>query len=170
MIPFPKKLQGGLTWAFAVKLVLVVVMVVSGASIGITQTKYQSETGGTLNVANQVNLIDKGFTSATVPSSATGTCPSANVTFGPIAGMAINKTISINDYVYDAQVATTGSTPALTCFTVSLTLTPNGGPQATYTLKIASGATITPGQTIDCKFDIGTSLPIPPYTFLAKVQ
>jgi len=169
MVSFPKKLQRGLTWAFAVKLVLVMVMVVSGASIGISQTNYQSETGGTLTVANQVNLVDKGFASATLPSTATGNCPSANVTFGVTPGTA-NNAITMNDYVYDAQVATTASTPALTCFTVSLTLTPNGGPQTTYTLKIASGATIIAGQTIDCKFDIGTNLPTPPYTFLAKVQ
>lgn len=169
MVPFLEKMQRGLTWTVAIKMLLLMIMVVSGASIGITQTKYQSEMGGTLNVANQVNLIDKGFATAAIPSGATGNCPSANVTFGITPGTA-NNAITTNDYVYDAQVATTASTPALTCFTVTLILTPNGGPQTTYTLKVASGATITAGQTIDCKFDIGAVLPTPPFTFLARVQ
>ena len=169
MVPLLEKMARCLRWTFAVKVLLLMVMVVSGASIGITQTKYQSEIGGTLNVANQVTLIDKGFATATSPATTTGNCPSANVTFGLTPGTA-NNPITANDYVYDAQVATTSSTPALTCFTVSLTLTPNGGPQTTYTIKIASGATVTAGQTIDCMFDIGATLPTPPFTFLAKVE
>ena len=169
MVPLLEKAKRGLSWTLAIKALLIVVMVVSGTTVGITQTKYQSEIGGTFDVANQVSLIDKGFASATLPSTATGNCPSANVTFGITPGTA-NNAITINDYVFDAQVATTGSTPAHTCFTVTLTLTPNGGPETTYTLKIASGATITAGQTIDCKFDIGALLPTPPFAFLAKVQ
>jgi hypothetical protein len=168
MVSLLEKVRRGLPWTFAVKALLLMIMVVSGASIGITQTKYQSEIGGTLNVANQVSLVDKGFATATSSSNATGNCPSANVTFGITPGIA-NNNITMNDYVYDAQVETTGSTPTLSCFTVSLTLTPDGGPQTTYTVKIASGATITANQTIDCKFDIGTALPTPPFTFLAKV-
>ena len=169
MVPLLEKARGALPWTLAIKVLLLLVVVVYGASIGITQTKYQSEIGGTFNVANQVTLIDKGFATATLPSSATGNCPSANVTFGITPGTA-NNAVTMNDYVFDAQVVTTASTPALTCFTVTLTLTPNGAPETTYTLKIASGATITAGQTIDCKFDIGAALPIPPFAFLAKVQ
>jgi hypothetical protein len=51
-----------------------------------------------------------------------------------------------------------------------VTITPNGGSPTTYTVKIASGSTVTAGQTIDCKFDVGATLPTPPYAFLAKAQ
>lgn len=126
--------------------------------------------GATLNVANQLTLVDKGFALATSSISATGTCPSAgNVTFAGSPNKA-NTAIASGDYVYNAQVNTTGLTPTVSCFAVSLVLTPNSGPQQVFTVKIASGPTIIPGQTIDCEFDIGNALPIPPYTFLATVQ
>ncbi|HEX4921829.1 MAG TPA: hypothetical protein VFV92_13960 [Candidatus Bathyarchaeia archaeon] len=159
-----------LPWTLALKILLVLVVSVSGASITLTSSTYQSEMGATLNVANHLTLVDKGFALATSSISATGTCPSgANVTFAGSPGMA-NTAIASGDYVYDAQVNTTATTPTVSCFTVSLVLTPNSGPQQTYTVKIASGPTITANQTIDCEFDIGNALPTPPYTFLATVQ
>jgi hypothetical protein len=162
--------KNSITWSLALKTILVLVVAVSASSITFTSTNYQSEVGGVLKVANGVTLTDKGFATAALPVSATGTCPSAgNVTFTATPGTA-NTAIASGDQVYDAQVATTTSTPSVSCFTVTLTITPNGGSPNTYTVKIASGSSITAGQTIDCKFDVGSTLPSPPYTFLAKVQ
>ncbi len=156
-------------WGIVIDLLLLLIVTVSAASIQVTRNSYQSEVGGALNVANGLGLTDKGFTTATIPATVTMNCPTGNVTFGITPGTA-NTAITSGHFVYDAQVSTTASTPAHSCFTVTLTITPNSGSPTTFTVKIASGSTVSAGETIDCQFDVGASLPTPPYSFLAKAQ
>jgi hypothetical protein len=163
-----QRVQKSLPWTLTFKVVLVLVVAVSGASITITQSKYQTELGGTLNFDNHVVLIDRGFSVFGVSVNATGGCPSLNVTFTNNPTIA-NTAIISGDYVYDAQIVTTSLTPTLSCFTARLTITPNGGPASVYSVTVASGSTVSSGETIDCQFDIGPSLPTPPFTFLATV-
>ena len=66
------------------------------------------------------------------------------------------------------QVATTGSTAASTTFTVALTVNQNGS-TTSYTVYVATGGTVTSGQTINCIFDLGTGITTPlSYTFTVK--
>ena len=104
--------------------------------------------------------MDKGFAKAGSTISATGTsCPN-NQTFTGSAGVA-NTAITANNMIYVVQVNTTASTAASTCFTATLVITPSGSPQQTYTVYIATDSTPVNNETIDCKFDIGSSFQLP---------
>jgi hypothetical protein len=158
------------TWYFSAKIVLVVLVVaVSAASITASSTNYQAELGSAYNVSNNLLVGDKGFSKLSASTSATGTCPSANITFSGTPASA-NNAITAGDVVYDVQVNATASTPLVSCFTVTLTLSLSGS-QTTKSLTIASGTSIAGGQTIECKLDIGTtSLPLSPFSFKLTVQ
>ena len=158
------------TWYFSGKVILaILVIVVSAASITASSTNYQAELGSAYNVSNGLLVGDKGFSKPSVGAGATGACPTANVTFGPSPGSA-NNAIVAGDIVYDVQVNATGTTPLVSCFTVTLTLS-IGGTQTTKSLNIASGSSVSTGQAIDCKLDIGTtSLPLSPFSFRLTVQ
>jgi hypothetical protein len=159
------------TWYFSAKVVLaVLVIAVSAATITASSTNYQAEVGSSYSVSNNLLVGDKGFSKPAVDTSATGSCPSAgNVTFNASPGSA-NNAIIAGDIVYDVQVNATTSTPLVSCFTVTLTISQSGS-QTTRSLAIASGTSVAADQTIDCKLDIGTtSLPASPFSFKVTVQ
>jgi len=125
--------------------------------------------GSAFNVSNNLLVGDKGFSKPLVGTGATGPCPTANITFSVIPGSA-NNAITAGDIVYDVQVNATASTPLVSCFTVTLTISLSGS-QITKSLTIASGTSVAADQTIDCKLDIGTtSLPASPFSFTVTVQ
>jgi hypothetical protein len=152
---------------FSTKFVLaILVIAVSAAAITVTSKNYQGEVGSAVNVSNSILVMDKGFLKPSANTTATGSCPSGNVTFSSTAGVA-NNAITAGDIVYDVQVNATASTPLRSCFTVTLSIT--GSPDKSLT--IASGTSTAAGWTIGCKLDIGTtSLPASPYTFKVTVQ
>jgi len=156
----------GSSWIFAAKLLLSLVAIVLAASISVTSSTYQAEIGSAVNVANGLLATDKGFSPASVASNATS-C-SSPVTFGPSPGTA-NTNITAGHLVYDVQVNSTTSTsipPAGTRFNVTLVISSTPyGPVCIQTPIPSVG-----GQTIDCKFDVGTALPASPYTFKVTVQ
>lgn len=158
------------TWYFSAKIVLaIIVIAVSAATITASSSNYQAEVGSAYSVSNNLLVGDKGFSKPAAATGATGSCPSAgNVTFSASPGSA-NNAIVAGDIVYDVQVNETATTPILSCFTVTLTLSLTGS-QVTKSLTIASGASVAAGQTIDCKLDIGTtSLPASPFSFKVTV-
>jgi len=158
------------TWYFSAKVVLaILIFAVSAASITASTTNYQAELGSAYNVSNNLLVGDKGFSKPSVGTGATGSCPAANVTFSGSPGNA-NNAITAGDIVYDVQVNATASTPLVSCFTVTLTISLSGS-QITRSLTIASGTSVAADQTIDCKLDIGiTSLPASPFSFTVTVQ
>lgn len=158
------------SWYFSAKVVLaILVIAVSAASITALNKNYQAEIGSAYNFSNNLLVGDKGFSKPSVGTSATGTCPTANITFSATPGSA-NNLITAGDIVYDVQVNATTTTPTISCFTVTLTVSLSGS-QITKSLTIASGTSVAAGQTIDCKLDIGTtSLPTSPYSFKLTVQ
>ncbi len=159
------------TWYFSAKVVLaILVIAVSAASITASSMNYQAELGSAYNFSNNLLVVDKGFSKPAISTGATGSCVSTgNVTFSATPGIA-NNAISAGDVVYDLQVNATASTPLVSCFTVTLTLSLSGS-QTTRSLEIASGTSVWAGQTIDCKLDIGTSsLPASPFSFEVTVQ
>jgi len=156
----------GSRWIFAAKLLLSLVAIVFAASVSVTSSSYQAEIGSAVNVANGLVAIDKGFTRVLAASTATS-C-SVPVIFTVVPGTA-NTNITSGHLVYDVQVNSTTSTsipPAGTKFNVTLVISSTlYGPVCIQT-PIPSVV----GQTIDCKFDVGTALPASPYTFKVTIQ
>jgi len=151
------------------KVLLTLFVLVYAADIAVTQSPHHALIGGYLSVTNNLTAMDKGFSKAGSTLTATGNCPTSNVTFTSGPGIA-NNNITAGNIVFIVQVNTTASTLTLRCFTVTLTLTPASGPQTTHTIKLATSSSVSAGWTIDCKFDIGTSLPASPYSFKVTVQ
>jgi hypothetical protein len=153
------------SWILFVKVALSLAVIVYAASISVTTTTYQAEIGSAVKVANNLLATDKGFTLAGSGSSATGTSCSSPIIFGGSPGTA-NIAITASHLVYDVQVNSTTSAPVSTKFNVTLVLA-----STTYgPLCIQTPASPANGQTIDCKFDVGTTLPASPYTFKVTVQ
>ncbi len=161
-----RMLGRGSRWIFAAKLLLSLVAIVFAASVSVTSSSYQAEIGSAVNVANGLVAIDKGFTRVLAASTATS-C-SVPVIFTVVPGTA-NTNITSGHLVYDVQVNSTTSTsipPAGTKFNVTLVISSTlYGPVCIQT-PIPSVV----GQTIDCKFDVGTALPASPYTFKVTIQ
>jgi len=154
--------KGG-SWVFLSKVLLSLVAVVFAASISVTSTTYQAEVGSAVNVANGLVGTDKGFSISLVGSAATS-C-SSPVTFGPVPGTA-NTTITGGHLVYDIQVNSTTLVSANTKFNATLVIA-----STTYgPVCVQTPAVPVNGQTIDCKFDVGTALPASPYSFKVTVQ
>jgi hypothetical protein len=156
-------------WFLAVKVILSFMVFAYAANVTITTTVYRAENGGLINVIGNLIALDRGVSKTTSAVAAAGTSCGSNVTFTGSLGTA-NAALALNHFVYSIQVNTTSNTPANTCFTVTLTITPNGGSLTSYTVYIASGASVTPDQTINCEFDIGSILPASPYSFSVAVQ
>ena len=147
------------------KILVSLFVLVYAANITVTTTTYQSEFGATVSTANNLIATDKGFSVATSGASASGTTCSSPVIFSGTPATA-NTTITAGHFVYDVQVnSTSGATPNVK-YNVTLTLasTPYGP------LCIQNAATPANGQRIDCKFDVGTTLPASPYSFKITVQ
>jgi hypothetical protein len=147
------------------KIFVSLAVLVYAASISLTTTTYQAEVGSLVIVANNLLATDKGFAPAVLGSSAAGTSCSSPIVFGAVPGTA-NTAITAGHLVYDVQVNSTSSATPNAKFNVTLTLA-----STTYNpLCIQDSASPVNGQTIDCKFDVGTTLPVSPYTFKVIVQ
>ena len=165
---FRNRMRRVFTWYFTTKLVLATIIIAVSAAITVTPTTLQAELGSAYQVTNNLTVADKGFSKASAGTTATGSCPTGNVTFSGVAGTA-NNAITAGEIVYDLQVNATSSTPIVSCFTVTLTLS-IGGSQTSKSLTVASGASIASGETIDCKLDIGTTtIPASPFSFKVTV-
>ncbi len=151
--------------------ILLLIAVVSAVTIAVGSKNFTGEKGSRLDVTNNMISLDQGFSTAGLAATATGTSCSGNVTFTNTAGNA-NTAVTTGDITYDVQANTTSSSPANKCFTVTLTLTSNTGVRANYgPLYIATSASPSSGQTIDCKFDLLTTvLPASPFSFQVTIQ
>jgi len=152
------------SWVFAAKFLLSMVAIVFAASISVTSSTYQAEIGSAVSVANNLVATDKGFTLAGSGASAVGTSCSSPIIFSGSPGTA-NTNITGGHLIYDVQVNSTTNAPVNSKFNVTLVLA-----STTYgPLCIQTPASPANGQTIDCKFDVGTTLPASPYTFKVTV-
>jgi hypothetical protein len=152
--------------AFLIIKILLVLIVAAWATASVIQTaNYTGETGAVENINNTLLATSKGFHTTSAASAAGTSCPGSPVTFG--IGTAANTALVNGDEVFEVQVNTTGTTPINTCFTVTLYLSNSTGSETLYgPIKLATGASAPPGETIDCKFDLATaSLPSPPFTY-----
>lgn len=145
---------------------LALITLVFAASTTITSTTYQAEIGSAVSVANNLLATDKGFSVAFSNSTSSGADCASPVQFGGSPSTA-NTSITEKDLVYDVQVNSTNN-PALANknFTVTLVL----GSTTYGPLCIEGAASPANGQSIDCKFDVGTALPTSLYTFRVIVQ
>jgi len=147
---------------------LILVVIAYAAPVSVTTRLFSAESGTHFNVTGKLIATDKGLSKTASTITATGNCPSSNVTFISSAQSA-NDQIIAGDLVYDIQVNTTLTTPTLACLTVNLVVIQSGGSQQTYTLTLATGSSIADGWTINCKFDIGAFLPASTYSFKTTV-
>ncbi len=153
-----------------VKLIVILVVLVYAATMLTTTFQRSGESGNNVTVANDLLPSELGSSKASSGLTAAGTSCVNNVTFTGTAGTA-NAAVTSGDYVYAVQVNTTATTPASKCFAVTLIVYSNNGSPTNYSpVYIATGSTVTAGQTITCKFDIGTSLPPSNYSFKFIVQ
>jgi hypothetical protein len=159
------------TWYFSAKIVLAfLVLTVSAVSVTVTTTNYQAELGGATNVTNMLVGIDKGFTKASSPASASGGSCANNVTFTITLGTTVTTMIASNDYVYDIQISNNTQTPTSTCYRIALTLTSTSGVPTTYgPLYIATTSAPLAWQPLDATFDVGPNLPTSPFSFLITI-
>jgi len=157
------------TILLAIKIFLMLIMVAWAVNSVAQTTSYTSEAGGLNKTDNQLLVTVKGF-SKTSAASAAGTSCGAPVTYG--SGTLANTALTGGNIIFEAQVNTTATTPSSTCFTVTFYLFTSIGSQATYgPVYLSTGATVTPGQAIDSKFDLGSSsLPTPPFSYKLIVQ
>jgi hypothetical protein len=151
-------------WVVVAKVVMSMVILAYAAGISVTVSTYQAEMAAAVKVTNGLIVTDKGFTLAAAAASPTGTSCSSPITFGIVPGTA-NVPLSSGHLVYDAQVNSTTTAPASTKFNVTFVLA-----GTTYgPLCIQTPASPANGQTIDCKYDVGTTLPSSPYSFKVTV-
>ena len=155
-----------ISWLLLAKILFSLVVIVYAATIAVTTTSYQAETGSNFTVANQIVATDKGFYLATSASSANGTLCSSPITFSSTAQTA-NNGITSGHLVYIVRVNSTASAPMSQKFNVTFYL----GSSTFGPLCIQTPASPQNNQIIDCKFDIATNtLPASPYTFRVIVQ
>ena len=152
-----------------VKLLLVLIVVSLAATSSISPVSYTGEVGGLNKTSNQLLTTAKGF-SRTTAASAVGNACGSNVTFG--SGTLANTALVNGNVIFDVQVNTTATATANTCFTVTFYLATSIGSQTQYgPVYLATGGSVTAGQAIDCKFDLGSSsLPTPPFSYKLAVQ
>ena len=148
-----------------VKGLLALLAIVFAATITITPITYQAEFGSTQNVVSSLLATDKGFSLAPSSTAANGTSCSNPIIFGSSPRTA-NTTITAGHLVFDVQVNQTSSSPGSTSFNVTLYLGSNTyGPLCIQTISSPVN-----GETIDCRFDVGQTLPPSPYAFKVTVQ
>ena len=136
----------------------------------VTTTNYRALVGGQVNVVSVLSGADRGFTKAGSAITGNGAACGSAVQFGVLAGTA-TPGVTSGDMIYDIQLNTTGSTPASKCWQVNLTYTSSSGMLTTKgPVWIGTGIVVPPlNQAIDCKFDLGTSLPPSPFSYSLAV-
>ena len=161
---------GQLSIFLFLKTCLFLTILVYGATIVAVPTSYKAVSAGRVDVNPNLAGQDRGFSKApsTVAAAGTSCGVGTQVSFSIGAGTA-STAITAGDIVYDLQVNTTASTPNATCWIVSLVYTPAGGSQVSAGSVFIGTIVAVSGQTIDCKFDLGASLPTPPFTFQVSV-
>ena len=151
------------------KLVFIIVVIVYASSVT-SSTNYQGEKGIYLSVNNGLLLLDKGYSKISSTTSAAGISCVSPVTFTGSPQVA-NIQLTSSDILFDTQANTTASSTVNTCYSVTFYISTSGASQTQYgPVYVSTGPSITLGQMIDCKFDIGLSLPSSPYTFKVTVQ
>jgi hypothetical protein len=149
----------------AAKVFLSLVAIVLAASVSVTSNTYQAEIGSVVKFPAGFLATDKGFSVSLTSGSFAGTSCSSPVTFSATP-KTTNTTIVAGHLVYDVQVNSTTGAPASTKFNATLVLS-----STTYgPLCIQTPPSPINGQTIDCRFDVGTTLPASPYTIKVTVQ
>jgi hypothetical protein len=151
------------------KLVFIIVIVVYASSVTST-TNYQGEKATYLSVTNGLLLLDKGYSKIPSTTSAAGVSCITPLTFSG-SPLVANTQLTSGDILFDTQANTTASSTVSTCYSVTFYISTSVANQTQYgPVYVSTGPSITPGQMIDCKFDIGLSLPSSPFTFKVTVQ
>ena len=151
------------------KLIFIVVIIVYASSVA-TSTSYQAEKATYLSVNNGLLLLDEGYSRISTTTSPAGISCVSPITYSGSAQVA-NSQLTAGDVLFDVQANTTSSSTINTCYTVAFYISTSNSNQTQYGLVyLATGGSITVGQTIDCKFDIGLSLPSSPFAFKVTVQ
>ena len=152
------------------RVVVLLVPVLFGATLAVMTTSFAGENGSYLPVSNGIVATDKGFSKSSSTQTASGTSCVSPITFSGSPNVA-NTGITVNDIIFDAQSNTTTNAPASTCFTVTFIVFTSPTSRSTYgPVYISTGSTVTAGQAIDCKFDIGSSFPTSPFSFEVTVK
>ncbi len=154
-------------WLALPKVALSVIILVSAASVTVTSNNYQAEIGSVTTVASGLPATDKGFnlTSTAISASTSGTTCTTPTIFSSTPSVA-NNPIAGGHLFYDVRINQTSSATPATKFSVTFAL----GATTFASLCIQTLATPVNGQIIDCKYDVGTSLPSSPFTFKVTVQ
>jgi hypothetical protein len=153
-------------WLLLAKVLLSLAVVVYAATITITTTNYQAETGSSFSVSNNLVAVDKGFYLANTSAIANSTSCTSPVTFSSTPQIA-NNGITPGHLVYVVQVNSTGAGAGGMNYNVTFVL----GSSTFGPLCIQTAVSPQNAQTITCKFDIASnSLPASPYTFKVTIQ
>lgn len=155
-------LRNGFWCAIAILLLSFRFMVNAGV-IQSSLTTTQSITGGALKVNGNLTATDKGFSKAGSAVIATGSNCSTAILFPTSPGIA-NNAIASGDMVYDVKLNTTATTPVSLCYIVTLVISP-GGIVLTYNVPVKNNVANVLGESLDVKFDIGSSMPPSPFSF-----
>lgn len=155
-------LRNGFWCALAILLLFFRFMVNAGV-IQSSLSTTQSITGGALKVNGNLTATDKGFSKAGSAVTATGSNCSTAILFPAASGTA-NNPITSGDIVYDVQLSTTVTTPASQCYNVTLVIS-SGGTVLTYNVPAKNNVANVPAESLDVKFDIGSSIPLSPFSF-----
>jgi hypothetical protein len=169
MVSFSRPFARGASVVGLVKFVLVVVIIVYASSVT-TSTNYQGEKATYLSVNNGLLLLDKGFAKISSTIAAAGTSCGSPVSYGASPGVA-NTPLAAGNILFDTEANTTAISAVSICYSVTLYVSTSIANQTQYgPVYVATGSTVTPGQMIDCRFDVGIALPPSPYAFKVTVQ
>ena len=147
------------------KLATLMLALAFASDFMVSTTTYQAEVGSFFNVTNVLLATDKGFSRAAAGSEGAGTNCSSAIIFGSTPGIA-NTSITQGHWVFDVQVNSTSTAGSGNYFNVTFVLASNSyGP-----LCIKTPSPALDNQYIDCKFDVGNTLPSSPYTFKILIQ
>ncbi len=158
------------SWYLAAKVILYLFVLAYATSFTVTPTVYHAENGGAITVTGNLTATDRGINRTTVSSGAIGATCGQNVTFTTGTLKVASTNLTADHYIYNIQVNATMNTAHLSCFSVTLTITPVGASSSVYVLYLASGTSPDPNQAVYCEFDIGSTLPASPYSFSIAVQ
>ena len=152
-----------------VRIVLIVLVIVYASSVT-SSTNYQGEKATYLSIDNGLLVIDHGYSKISTTTTAAGTSCASPVNYGVSPGVA-NTLLTAGDMLFDAQANTTAISTVNTCYSVTLYISTSIANQTQYgSVYVATGSTVTPGQMIDCRFDVGIALPPSPYAFKITIQ
>jgi len=169
MVSLARPFARGASLIGLAKLVLVVVIIVYASSVT-SSTNYQGERATYLSINNGLLLMDHGYSKISATILAAGTSCLSPVNYGASPGVA-NTPLTAGNILFDAEANTTAISTVNTCYSVTLYVSTSIANQTQYgPVYVATGSTLTPGQMIHCRFDVGIALPPSPYAFKITVQ